>query len=482
MRALPWQRKFSRHGRTMWLAALAIAPLLVGCDSAPTPPRSGSDSVPPVVRTLFPDSAGNYDRDSNGLVDLEVAWTDSGGAVDPPSIRIRDVYPPAGPPGADLHALWRVVRLDDSGAVFEEAAPGLLHAGQNRLLIEVADTAGNLAAVTSPTIVLPAAAFSRVITIPAQAGCTGSRAIYLALSPDGSRGFLPLYQCIAVFQTDGPPNVRFVTSFPHAGFLSMIAVDSASGLAFVGGGGGQTSGFGILDTRTEQVVGEHSVGLGTAAVATDHGLLYVGEACTNGRIFVLDIPSLAEVGRIEVGASYWNSTCPNSNTFAFSEDGTRAWAGISDGGMIRLDLVADTVLEQIDLDSGTSWLGNARDLALARDRWLLVARVRAGLDEYDVTTGAKTAHVPPPTNTSLSIRELALSPDGRTLFATADTNHLTTGVVAPIVYNVPGLVTRTVLPARPTPIFDAAVFHPDGQRVFMNAGRDVWVYLVRPSY
>lgn len=47
------------------------------------------DSVPPSVRVVFPvPGTGTYDRDSDGLMDLELAWADSGGAVDPATLRI----------------------------------------------------------------------------------------------------------------------------------------------------------------------------------------------------------------------------------------------------------------------------------------------------------------------------------------------------------------------------------------------------------
>ncbi|HWO88256.1 MAG TPA: hypothetical protein VNL98_03780, partial [Gemmatimonadales bacterium] len=266
-------------------------------------------------------------------------------------------------------------------------------------------------------------------------------------------------------------------------FASIISLDTATGLAYIGGGGGQTPGFTIVDTRTEQVVGTEFVGLGVATVTAHRGRLYVGEACTNGRVFVLDAASRAEVGRVEPNITYDGGACNNSDVRVFSSDGNTAWAGIIDAGVMEFDSRSFVITRRFDIQAplGDGYYGVSRGLALLNDRWLYVAKIEGGIDEIDLTTGEVTSHYPVNRPPDPSLRELAILPGRNLMFVTGDPDATgPANVRAPILLQVPGLRLRYAFPQRPGRIHDNLVVHPDGKRVYVMAEFDVDVYIVRP--
>jgi hypothetical protein len=163
----------------------------------PPPPPPARDTIRPVVRVLYPppDSFGAYDRDSNGLADLEVAWSDSGGRVDPATARVTcapDCVPGVAP-DSNLVRGWRVVRQDSSGLALEETVPILMREGTRVLSVTVADTAGNSAVAATAALQLPPGAYHRSISLAGRPDCQPERGVNLALSPDGTKGFAPYH-------------------------------------------------------------------------------------------------------------------------------------------------------------------------------------------------------------------------------------------------------------------------------------------------
>ena len=180
-----------------------------------------------------------------------------------------------------------------------------------------------------------------------------------AFSPDGTKGFAPYHGCVAVFDPDGIQPTHFVFPVDNTVWAAQIRVDTATGLAYIGGGGTPTEGFTVLDTRTERVVQTSPpVGAGLASVAVDGERIYAGEACTDGRIFVYDKHTLAAVGQIDVGAVSYLGSCPNAESFAFSRDHSTAWVTIVAAGVVRLDLDSLVLRDYYDLEPG--WDGGRR--------------------------------------------------------------------------------------------------------------------------
>jgi hypothetical protein len=459
----------------VWLA-VGVASWGCGKDAPPTIPVVG-DTAPPVVQVVFPPADGGlYDRDSNGLLDLEVAWSDVGGRVDPSSVRVLcvDACLPDVPRDTNLARGWRVVRNDSAGFAVEETIGLLLRGGSDsvRLRITVADTAGNVSPPQTVTVIIPPGAYHRSINVGGHPTCQPERGVNLALSADGRKGFAPFHQCVAVFDPDGVQPTRFITGMHHVGWASIIDVDTATGLAYIAGGGTPSSGVTVIDTRSEQIVMEPYTGFGVASVAVDGDRVYAGEACTNGRIFVLNKRTLAVIGRIEVGAVSQDAGCPNVDNVAFSRDHRIGYGGIVYGGILRFNTETLTLLER----TGLTGDANQRDILLAQDRYLYRARLQSGLWEWDTQTGvwSNTGREPP------LYKELALSPDGLTLAVAAGMSALP-APHGPRLYDVPGMRERFIFPPRYGAISDAIVWHPDGKRLFLMTELNlVEVYLVRP--
>lgn len=469
-----------------WLIAAGLlgAPIAVGgCRDTvrPQPP----DTTLPVVSLAYPNpQTGAYDRDSNGLVDVVVSWTDAGGRVDPGSVRIACVgCVPGTPSDTNLAQGWQVIRLDSAGAEFEETVPLLLRSGRRLLGVSVADTAGNRSIGATASIELPPGAYHRTIDLQYPPTWYQERGVRLAITPDGRKGFVPFVGGnVAVFDPEGVTPPHYIRNVHDSFFAGMISIDPATGLAYIAGGGGATDGFTILDTRTEQVVRSVSVGVGAASVWLGGSRIFAGEACTNARVYVVDKTTLAELGRIEVGIMPWDAICVNTVVFALTSDGLRGWGGVVRGDIYSFDAANYTLIRRYDLypPDGDGTYGTVRALALVADRWLYVARVRQGLDEFDTQTGRVTAHYPFTRPPDPIVMELALSPDGRLLFASSDPAIIDTSQSAPLLFTVPGLQLRYRFPTR-RGLVDGMAFHPDGKRVYQMAMFGVQVYIIRPD-
>ena len=473
--------------RAGWVRALAVlvvasAAVTAACRREPVaidPPRPPRDTLAPQLQVTFPtDAYGAYDRDSNGLADLEVAWHDSGGAVNPASFRITCLdCLPAAAQDTNLATGWRPVRRDSSGAVLEETVPLLMRSGSHLLKLTVADTAGNVSPEKLVYLNLPPGAYHRSIDLAYHPEWQQVRAAHLVLTPDGRKGFVPFIDGhLAVFDPEGVAPTHWVGPVANSCFAAQIALDSTTGLAYIGGGGCETAGYSVVDTRAERELNWYLVGMGLASVELAGDRIYTGESCTTGRIIVLDKTTNQEIGRVETNSRPYGASCPNATTFALSRDGRTGWAGMVGGGIVTFDATTYTRTGRTDVwpPPGDSLWGNVRDLILLDDRWLYASLIEWGLDEYDIVAGSRTAH-----NGSL-IHDLALSPDHKLLFATTNEFSGLANVGAPLLFEVPGLRLRYAFPPRPGAIQDGAVFHPDGKRVYVITEFHVEVYLVRP--
>jgi hypothetical protein len=467
----------------IWLS-VSLAMAATGCQDQP-PTMTGPDTVPPRLQIVFPVSSdpnypATFDRDSNGLMDLELRWSDSLGRVNATSVRI---VARGGVPGAavdsNLALGWRRVRLDSAGAAFEETVPLLLRGGLTTLVTSLADSAGNVV-TESVTVALPPASFHRVISLNYQPQWNQVRGVQLVLLPDGSKGAVPFtYGRIAIFDPDGNFATRYVEGITQAGLE--ISVDPQTGLTYLGGGYGTTTGITVFDLGTESAVGHADVGLGVESVFVHGQRIYAGEACTTGRIIVLDKTTLAEVGRIEPNYFVPSVPCNRSVVRSFSSNGAVGWATtVNNRGVMSFDTQSFAVLQHLDVrpPAGDGDFGYARDIQLVADRYLYVARYAEGLDEIDLALGS-SIHYSGSGNSPIAA--LAVAPDGHRLFVSALASATGPSDRAPRLFTIPGLQLQWAFPVRPGRISDAAVWHPDGKRVYVMAEFDVDVYIVRPQ-
>jgi hypothetical protein len=145
--------------RSRWLAAVAAGLCLAACggDDAPPTGPPPPDTGPPVVEIVFPVILENqygadstyYDETANGFLDLRATWSDAGSGVDPSTLEIRVIGQVAGgTPGEDLSAWWTRHELTANGMRYEETLERLVRQGSPRLVVSVADSAGNVGADT----------------------------------------------------------------------------------------------------------------------------------------------------------------------------------------------------------------------------------------------------------------------------------------------------------------------------------------------
>ncbi|MGH7558153.1 MAG: hypothetical protein ACREMD_10350 [Gemmatimonadota bacterium] len=168
--------------------ALSLLPLaIVACsscsDDGPTAPR---DTGSPLIEVRFPTSAAAIDRDGDGLVDLEVAFSDPGSGIDGATIRLTADRSLKGGPvvGSELTEVWTVPRADSAGLVIEETVDHLLPRGEVRLTVSVADRAGNPMS-RQVTLELPPAARHRVLDLDADLKFNTGQ---ITVGPEGRKG------------------------------------------------------------------------------------------------------------------------------------------------------------------------------------------------------------------------------------------------------------------------------------------------------
>ncbi|MGH7544264.1 MAG: hypothetical protein ACREK7_10035, partial [Gemmatimonadota bacterium] len=143
---------------------LSLLPACAACSGkGPTaPPDTGS----PLIEVRFPTAATAFDRDDDGLVNLEVVFSDSVSGIDATTIQVTADRPVKGPAGssANLLEFWTVGRADSAGVVLEETVDNLLPRGEVQLTVSVADRAGNRMS-RAITLDLPPAAPHKVIDL-----------------------------------------------------------------------------------------------------------------------------------------------------------------------------------------------------------------------------------------------------------------------------------------------------------------------------
>ncbi|MGH7572768.1 MAG: YncE family protein [Gemmatimonadota bacterium] len=174
----------SRLVLALSLLLLAIAACSSCSDEGPTaPPDTGS----PRIEVQFPASASSFDRDDDGLVDLEVVFSDSGSGIDASSIQLTSDRPLKGGPegGADLTEIWTAALADSTGLVIEETVRHLLPRGEVTLTVSVSDRAGNPMS-RQISLNLPPAARHKVIDLQASLLLTTN----VLATPDGRRVYV----------------------------------------------------------------------------------------------------------------------------------------------------------------------------------------------------------------------------------------------------------------------------------------------------
>jgi DNA-binding SARP family transcriptional activator len=145
--------------------------------------------------------------------------------------------------------------------------------------------------------------------------------------------------------------------------------------------GVDTDHLGIIDPRTNKIVGEIAVGQRPAAVAVGDGSVWVANAGSGGTVTRIDPHTRRVMDTIGIGAP--------ASSLAVTRDAV--WVGNgSDGTVSKIDPSSDSVIEVIDLRGPNLVVPNGvQSLAVANGS-LWVAVGPSSLLRFDLRTGKKT--------------------------------------------------------------------------------------------
>jgi hypothetical protein len=486
VRVLPVVIRRLRSSLVLWCGTLAFCG---GCDrGGPTaPPDLGS----PLITVAFP-ASGAYDRDGDGLVELEVAFADSLSGVDPATITVTS--DPA-VPGLALAAVnlldhWQVTRRDSLGLVAEETLAALLPRGRVTLTIEVRDRAGNRAERTV-TLDLPVAARHTIIDLQATVFLTSQ----LVVAPDGQRLYVtteePDGTALSIVDAQGLRWLKTVRTEIRGGSrigldparqrLYAMSIDEPLLLVF---DLASESFLPPIDTRAR--------GAGVT-ISARRREAYVGlevEDLISGFISVIDLDRGIENRVINLGIG--NDINPGDqmgmNTLVLNEAETQLFAVTNKfaiEGILVVDPVAGELLGQLDLwpEHGLL-LGFASDAIIHQGQLYAASSSSQGQGRVGVTSLMALGQWRfGNTGPTVDPIELAMAPDGRELLLSG-AGHSFDAVQLMDATTLEVIWEERFFP--PAEIRQGIGFRPDG-RVFFTAGaannpapNELFVYLRRP--
>jgi DNA-binding beta-propeller fold protein YncE len=449
--------------------------LWIGCADQGPPVVPIIDTTSPLIQFLSP-TAASYDEDGDHLVDLRVAWHDSLGAVDPSRVRVVSLEGVAGGTSGepeDLLRRWRVERLDSTGLVLHEAIPALLHGSANRIVVTVADTAGNVSEDTV-TFSLPAGAFYR--TLVTGLSSPTSRGTGVAVCEDDHRVYMTAGRSLVVADADSLVILGIVRDSSAPDDLKIPLCVPGDPILYV----------------TERVERFHRPSMSFVQRAESYGSvgitqsrfdpnrLYVGET-VSGTIGIIDRAQARRVGRLLDFAPEWEIVF---DLAVLAEDTKLYATRYAEGGILVIDPHRDSVLKRIRI-GGPTWpdLGSTDNIALsADDRWLYAAVLDGnprGVVEIDTRTDSVVRTL---ALLNAAPQALAISPSGKRIFVT--TQDLRIGNPSEnVLVDIAAFGPLAFFP-RPRPPgetrFDRSVaFHPNGTLVFVAHNLDIDVYLNR---
>jgi len=395
-------------------ALLLVAVVGCGDDSGPSGPPP--DAQPPEIAIVFP-ADGDYDRDGDGLVDVEIVFADSGG-LDPVSVTVEASRPlgPASTGGTDLVAGFAVVEQSADRLVLEETTDALLPSGAIELVATVRDSAGN-ASEARRTVTLPAGGLHTILDL---SPFGGGDPIGLLMLPDGSRGFVPTSQQLVAFD---PWAVEMQPGIPGPALAGMVngVYDPSTARVYI-----SNNAFGfvhVFDPATDTF--EPSIDVTTRQIGIERapsGLLYVALSAGTASVGVID-PALREEVRVidtglpnvlnpqEAAHVFWTRIAPEQDRLYAA-----LGIGVTPGGVVVIDLASSDITETINLspgrDVGTSPHGISQDAVLDAARRRLYVTEASGLVEIDIDHDLVSRRI----DSERVNKFLSVSPSGNRLF------------------------------------------------------------------
>lgn len=458
---------------------------LASCENSTGPPEP-PDASPPGLVVVFPDG-GAYDRDGDGLIEVELTFTDAVSGVDPATIRLM-----VG--GRDVLTEWEVMRRDATGLVAEETVIGLLPAGRVTLGIAVSDHAGNVRQETR-FLELPVAILHRSIPLPFD---PVRRVQDVVMRPDGEVLF-------AVDETSElllvDPNEYRLVAQPSGPLNDLQGVEFDAQRNRVYAVSFLFPGLAEFDGSTGDFLRLIPTTQGAFALALSRQTsevyipLEIEFEPMNGVLSVVDREVGQEVALIQSGIVHraGDGTALGQHAAVLTENEERLYVTTAGDGLLAYDPHARGFGQQIDLLPNDERLGAAGAIhRVGGDLYINVLRdfhVGAAVYQLDASTGAirtiKSLGAGSDINTGA-----AASPDGTRLFVTGISGSRSIEGAASYLLALPTLEILARLDgaveAPETFGYNGVAWHPDGKRVYVAAsdfvgGRnEILVYLVRP--
>lgn len=420
----------------------------------------------------FGDPATRYDETDNGLVDVRASWSDAGDGVDPSTVRIELLGEIAGSAnsGDDLSGLWTQVQIDDNGLAFEETIAELVRQGSPRLVVSVADFAGNRGADTLDLLVRHGD-FHRSISL----GGSGIPAPDGVICEDDLRLYVAYGNAIVVIDTQ---TLELIGSF------SAVLPETPSNLLCVEGDPEVYVGVRVdqFDREALMWAGHMSGTFLTDALAlskADPAIIWAGEG-TIGVPVRIDRINDERIG--EVGFPHSSST--DERVFAIAvlpDDGKIYFSRARETGVISGDPATGEQLAHIDLDPDSPGLGWTQSLAVHPQLFRVYAAVRgvtSGVVEIDPAIDAVSRRLIFVNNAI----DVSLNKAGTRMWATTHDSDAQQAAESHLID--PNSLARLQSFPRPVPegtttfVLDGS-FRPDGKLVFQLRDDDVDVYIIR---
>ncbi|MGH7572767.1 MAG: hypothetical protein ACREMK_13140 [Gemmatimonadota bacterium] len=462
------------HRLPFALLPMALAACSGCSDEGPTsPPDTGS----PLIEVVFPTSDTAFDRDEDGLVDLEIAFADTGSGVDAATIRLISNLSLKGGPGSgtDLTEVWVIARADSTGLVIEETVDHLLPRGEVTLTVSVSDRAGNPMSREIP-LNLPPAARHKVIDLQASLLLTTN----VLATPDGRRVYVTTEEndatAISVIDAEALEWVKTERTTIRGG--SDMALDLARNrlyamsidnpFLFV---------FDLASETFRPPIATAARGIGIA-ISHTRGMAYIGlavETELSGLISVVDLDQGIEerVIQLGIGSAGNPGDQMGMNALVFDATEDRLFASTSGSavqGILVIEPDDGVLIDQIELwPEDAMFLGDATDMI--RDGDVLVAT-----SANPLAPQGRLAVVPltNPEGIRFGLTggqdipiNVAVSPDGRDYAFTAATSSTDHAIKL-----MDATTLEVIWEDRPAPPADRRIgiaFHPDGH-VFFAAG------------
>ena len=474
------QGTLCRPRQMLGLIVGSMLAVLGGCASGP----SGPETEPPTIQIQFPQN-DRYDRDGDGLVDIEVMFMDAGSGIDSGSLVIESnrVLGPMGSGTTDILSAFTIREQDSLHVILEETTESLLPPGVTRLHVEVTDRSGNKNQA-SFEIDLPAGDFHTFVPSPVP----GRFPIGIEIVPldpeSGDEAELVLLLSGFEILPFDPVALTFSDPIGTPFFSSPVAGEWDPGsreLYIVSDVNARLFPFDPAVLAFGPPVDVAARGIGSSRGRS--GRFYVALVTTPAKISVVD-PALEEEVAV-IRTAIVDPLNPGQEAFIAtpqpSLDEERLYVPllVSPGGLVVVDVRTGQVLEHVDLDPTGLSMGKPVESAYdPQDGLLYLSELHrpGGLVVFDTQNHSIVGRT---VRGGVGGKFPTLSPSGRRVFLTLAADPPDPPENWLLDSKSFELLQRIPIDNIGSSGANGSVFRADGQLVFVASGNGIAVYLNR---